>query len=105
MRGDGRDERDRPRSGARACRGAVPSSGRSGASRRLDALAADAERLPGEVAPVVADLEREDDVNEATRSILAQDGRRSMSSSTRPERSCSAGSTRCRRRASTACTA
>ena len=39
---------------------------------RLAALAADAESLPGSVTPVVADLERGEDVHEASRSILAQ---------------------------------
>jgi NADP-dependent 3-hydroxy acid dehydrogenase YdfG len=41
---------------------------------RLDTLVADAESLQGEVVPVVADLEREDDVHEAGRTILARTG-------------------------------
>lgn len=44
------------------------------AVERLEALAADVEGLRGEVVPVVADLENENDVNEATQYILSRTG-------------------------------
>jgi NADP-dependent 3-hydroxy acid dehydrogenase YdfG len=54
-----------------AARGAlVWAIGRS--AQRLEAVAAEAERLPGSVAPMVADLAHDEDVHEASRRVLAE---------------------------------
>jgi NADP-dependent 3-hydroxy acid dehydrogenase YdfG len=56
-----------------AARGAVVwALGRS--AKRLEAVAAEAEGLTGSISPVIADLEREDDLHEASQRVLGEAG-------------------------------